>query len=170
MRSSASSGTAGQRVQVVTARGDLSLLAGYFPQLLRRLGYVTHLKVVHEDEYFPYLYDPTNQDQMGIFGWGPDYPGASAYLAPLFGCGDDQNKAHLCDPQIDAGIRAAIALDQRQPAAASPAWAALERDIMRLAPVVPLLAETRATFVSTRVGNYGDHPVQGVLYDQMWVR
>jgi YVTN family beta-propeller protein len=164
------SGTAGQRVQVVTPPGDLGSLAGYFPQLLRRLGYEAQLKVVAEDAYFPALNDPTNRDQMGIYGWGPDYPGASAYLAPLFGCGGFANSAHFCNPRIDAAIRAASALERQQPAAASPAWARVERDILRLAPAVPLLVETRATFVSARVGNYVDHPVQGVLYDQMWVR
>ena len=153
---------------MVTAK-SLRALAGYFPPLLRELGFDAHLKVVRDGDYFPLVAGPRSRAQIGVYGWGADYPGASAFLTALFTCRGGVNPARFCDPDVDAGARRASALAAR-PAEANQAWAELERDIMAAAPAVPLLAERRATFVSARLGNYVDNPIQGPLYDQMWVR
>jgi hypothetical protein len=38
------------------------------------------------------------------------------------------------------------------------------------APYVPVLSVSMAGFVSSRVGNYQESPVYGLLVDQMWVQ
>ena len=161
------SGTRHPSVEVVTAT-SLRRLGEYFPPLLRTLGFEAHLRVVRKDRYFPLVSGPANRAQIGVYGWGADYPGASAFLTALFTCRGGVNPARFCDRDVDAGARRASALAAR-PAEANQAWAEVERAIMAAAPAVPLLTERRATFVSTRVGNYVDNPIQGPLYDQMWV-
>jgi hypothetical protein len=49
-------------------------------------------------------------------------------------------------------------------------WAAIERDIVDLAPWVPLFTPSGADVVSERVGNYQYNPEVWTLLDQLWVR
>ena len=49
-------------------------------------------------------------------------------------------------------------------------WARIERDIVDLAPWVPLFTPSRRILVSKRVGNYQYNPEWGILFDQLWVR
>ena len=56
------------------------------------------------------------------------------------------------------------------PAAARRLWAQADRIVTDQAPYVPVLNVGTAGFVSSRVGNYQESPVYGLLVDQMWVR
>ena len=55
-------------------------------------------------------------------------------------------------------------------AAARRLWAQADRLVTDQAPYVPILNSGTAGFVSSRVGNYQESPVYGLLVDQMWVR
>jgi hypothetical protein len=78
----------------------------------------------------------------------------------------------FCDPKIDEQIRYALSVQATEPTGAVALWARIERDIVDLAPWVPLFTPKRAQFVSARVGNYQYNPATGacVLLDQLWVR
>jgi peptide/nickel transport system substrate-binding protein len=76
---------------------------------------------------------------------------------------------HFCDKTIDAKIRRALKLQERDPAA-NESWAALDRELTDRAPWAFLYTESTTGFVSKRVGNYQHHPLWGTLFGQLWVR
>ena len=80
------------------------------------------------------------------------------------------NFARFCDPHVDALASQAQAAQLTDPAAARRLWAQADRIVTDQAPYVPVLNAGTAGFVSSRVGNYQESPVYGLLVDQMWVR
>ena len=59
----------------------------YFERLLRRLGYVTTLKVVNVGfDYFGAAADPRNHAQIGMHGWLADYPTPATFFDPVLSC------------------------------------------------------------------------------------
>ena len=76
----------------------------------------------------------------------------------------------FCDRAIDAKIRRALRLQERDPAAANESWAELDRALTDRAPWVSLYTPYKGDFVSKRVGNYQHHPLWGALLGQLWVR
>jgi peptide/nickel transport system substrate-binding protein len=171
----ARSGTAGSRVMVWASREALPLLplvpvGRYFVDLLNDLGYRATLNVVSEEEYFGAIFDPSADAQMAFLGWGSDYPAESGFLSPLFTCGSGSNIAHFCDRGIERRMEEATRLQLVDPLAAHDLWESIERDIVDLAPWVPLVNPPSATLVSKRLGNYQVNPQWGPLIDQMWVR
>ena len=48
-------------------------------------------------------------------------------------------------------------------------WAALDRELTDLAPIVPLENDRELVLVSKRVGNIQNFP-EGPLLDQLWVQ
>jgi len=80
------------------------------------------------------------------------------------------NYSHFCDPNIDARIGRALALQTTDPNRANQLWAQIDRAIVDQAPVVPLITHRQMEFVSNRVGNYQYNPQWGILLDQLWVR
>ena len=71
---------------------------------------------------------------------------------------------------MQPGIARALEIEAIDPGAAVALWTRIERDIVDLAPWVPLFTPTHAHVVSERVGNYQLNPEIGVLLDQLWVR
>jgi ABC-type transport system substrate-binding protein len=78
--------------------------------------------------------------------------------------------ARFCDPHVDALARQARAAQATDPAAARRLWARADHIVTDQAPYVPVSNAPPAGFVSSRVGNYQESPVYGLLVDQMWVR
>jgi ABC-type transport system substrate-binding protein len=78
--------------------------------------------------------------------------------------------AGACSKPLDRQIRRALALQGRDRAAASKAWADVDRRATNLATFVPLLTPVSLDVVSKRVGNFRRHAVYGVLFDQLWVK
>ena len=96
-------------------------------------------------------------------------------LRPLLSCqsADEpgtQNLARFCEPHVDALASQAQAAQLTDPAAARRLWAQADHIVTDQAPYVPVLNVGTAGFVSSRVGNYQESPVYGLLVDQMWVR
>ncbi|HEX3565122.1 MAG TPA: hypothetical protein VHU17_07100, partial [Acidimicrobiales bacterium] len=56
------------------------------------------------------------------------------------------------------------------PAAARMLWGRVDRMVTDQAPYVPVFNTGNTGFVSSRVGNYQESPVYGLLVDQMLVR
>jgi ABC-type transport system substrate-binding protein len=81
---------------------------------------------------------------------------------------NNQNVAQFCDRNLDELYARAVALQASDPATAREAWADLDRRIVDLAPLIPVVVPEGVDFVSKRVGNY-QHPVYGILLSQLWV-
>ncbi len=60
-----------------------------------------------------------------------------------------------------AQTKAALDLQQRDPAAAGQAWAKVDRMFVDAAPMAALVNQRESDFVSARVGNYQHHPEWG---------
>jgi peptide/nickel transport system substrate-binding protein len=83
--------------------------------------------------------------------------------------GDNLNTSQFCSPELDARIERALRLQVTDPAAAGPAWAAVDRQIVNDAPAIPLLVPQGIDLVSKRVGNYQHNPTFGAILSQLWV-
>jgi YVTN family beta-propeller protein len=180
----ASSHTRGAKITVwafpgVAGNGFPIRVGGYFVTLLKRLGYRASVKVIPAgaSSYFGAVSDSRRRAQLGFAAWAADYPAASAFINVLLTCksfrpGSEAqvNIAEFCDPEIDAKIKRALALQANDPAAAGPLWADIDRSIVDKAPWVPTHTSKGLSFVSKRVGNYQYNPQWGVLLDQLWVR
>ena len=66
--------------------------------------------------------------------------------------------------------RAGVESRGHRPGSRASAVGEDQRDIVDLAPLVPLFTPSGASVVSKRVGNYQDNPELGILFDQLWVR
>jgi peptide/nickel transport system substrate-binding protein len=113
------------------------------------------------------------QAQAGANGWFADYPAASNFFS-LVSCSSSRNPSvslsGFCSPELDAKIKHATVLQTQNGDAAAKLWAAADRELTNLAPVVPTYTPRNVDLVSKRVGNYQRHPLFGVLLDQLWVR
>jgi peptide/nickel transport system substrate-binding protein len=116
-------------------------------------------------------------DSCGWLTWFQDTPTPSNFIRLLLTCRafvpaspENLNVAELCDRRIDAQIRRAGSLQQRDPAAAGKAWSRLDHELVDRAPGVPLYNPRTVTALGPRVGNYKYHPFWNVLLDQLWVR
>ena len=106
-----------------------------------------------------------------------DYPAASNFLNVLFGCdsfhsGSDAsiNISGICDTDLDARMKAAMALGVTDPEAANKEWAQIDHDMMKLAPAVPLFTPKDVDLVSTRLGNYEFSSQYHWLIANSWVQ
>jgi YVTN family beta-propeller protein len=175
------SGTRGDRVTVLydNLQGSFPspATARYLVSVLHELGYRASLRMTSQGVYWGLLGDSRDRVQAGFFSWYQDYPTPSDFINPLFTCAsfipDSQNNfndAEFCHPRIDAQARRAVTSWPGDPAAATAAWAAIDRELTDLAPWAPLYNPRDLTFLSARVGNYQFHPYWEVLLDQLWVR
>jgi peptide/nickel transport system substrate-binding protein len=106
--------------------------------------------------------------QAGMIGWY-GVSRAARSLLDIFLC-ESHDWSFFCDRRFDARITRALELQASDPDAAVPVWARIERDIVDLAPWVPLFTPAHTILVSKRVGNYQYNPEWRLLFDQLWVR
>ncbi len=164
------SGTRGMRVTVWTYPGFWEQAAQGTVRALEKLGYRASIRRAKDlDIYFARASDETSREfQAGMIGWYGVARSASSLL-PAFRC-SPPDLSFFCDRRIDARIARTLELDATNPDAAVALWARIERDIVDLAPWVPLFTPSHAHVLSERVGNYQDNPEWGCLLDQLWVR
>ena len=173
------SGTTNVPVTMWTGNDRADKAVGsYLVQLLKDLGYQAKLHAVSPDRYFTAIFNSRNKIQLGVSGWGADFPAASNFFLPTLTCHsfyldptNTNNQAGFCDPQVDRLASKAQAAQLTDPAYARRLWAQVDRIVTNQAPWAPVDDESYSTgFVSARVGNYQDSPFYGPLVDQMWVR
>jgi peptide/nickel transport system substrate-binding protein len=164
----ARSGTAGAEV-TVRSLPELAAEGRGLASTLDAIGYRADAEVMDQDAWLAAAYGPGGSDvQAGVSGWAIDYPAPSSFLEQLR-CGA-ADPADFCDPAIDERIRAALALQSRDPAAADAVWAELDRALTDRAAWVPFANPRDVRLVSERAGNVVHHPVWGIALDQTWVR
>jgi YVTN family beta-propeller protein len=167
------SGVGGEDVEVwgfpLVSGGVGYRVSRYFTELLNELGlHATHRRFTNVDTYFSRVY--AEKPQIAIVGWVQDYPAPSNFFVPLLSCEGFANSTGLCDRQVDRMIDRARALQTVDPPRAYELWARIERRLVDLAPLVPLVNPVGVEVVSARVGNYQRSPQWGLLIDQLWVR
>ncbi len=172
----AASGTAGQRVTLVTDTSTIQRAIGtYVIGVLRDLGYDARLRALSGNVQFTYIQNTNNHVQISLTTWYSDYPSAFDFLAVLYGCaslhkGSDSsiNMSSLCDPALDAQMAAALNtadVDER-----SRRWAAVDRAVTDLAPAAVLFNPNYIDVTSRRVGHFTYHDQYHWLPDQSWVQ
>jgi ABC-type transport system substrate-binding protein/DNA-binding SARP family transcriptional activator/DNA-binding beta-propeller fold protein YncE len=164
------SGTTGAHVELWWHRGFGEQIGRYLEQVLDSLGYRVRLRLFSDyGPYFTGLHASGASWQIAGTAWFADYPAPSNFIR-LLSCSSADNYGRFCNEGIDRRIERAFRLQERDPAAANQAWAALDRDLTNDAPWIPLYTPYSGDFVSKRVGNYQKHPFFGPLFGQFWVR
>ena len=115
------SGTAGQKVAVVTPDDEVNKAMGvYLQSVLNQIGYKATVKPISQNISFTYVQNTKNKVQINTQQWYQDYPAASDFLYILFGCesfhpGSDSsiNIAGFCDKKINAQMHKALTLGSR---------------------------------------------------------
>ncbi len=162
------SGTRGAKVVVSTVSGTVTEATGRsLVGVLTRLGFRASLALRSV------FYTPKKVWNIGSISWAADYPATSNYLGPIASCDrhvGTLNLSNYCDAKITAQITAALAQQVSDPGAASDAWAAIDREAVDAAAVIPFDNIVKQDFVSRRVGNTLIHPLTGPLIAQMWVQ
>jgi peptide/nickel transport system substrate-binding protein len=150
-------------------------ISRYFVKLLNSLGYKARLRNLGDlGKVLAFVNDSRNKAQMAAYYFYGS-PSPSELTAPLRcrtfvpNSADSLNTAQFCSRELEARIERALRLQATDPAAAGPAWAAVDRQIVDQAPAISLLVPEGIDLVSTRVSNYQHHPVLGVVLSQLWV-
>jgi peptide/nickel transport system substrate-binding protein len=172
------SGTAGQKVTVVTSDDEVQKAIGEaVASALTQIGYKASSRPISGNIQFTYIQNTNNKVQISVTSWYQDYPAASDFINVLLGCasftpGSDSsiNIAGFCDKSIDAGIQQAIATGQTDPTAANAQWAKLDQALMQQAAWAPMFTPKLIDFVSKRVGNYQFSKQFYMLLGQLWVQ
>jgi peptide/nickel transport system substrate-binding protein len=167
------SGTRGMSVEVWTygqSPGLWEQVAQGSVRALQDLGYRAKIRRAKDLDAYVELASSakTRGLQAGVIGWYGPPPKASSLL-DLFRC-IPPDWSFLCDPRIEARIDRAFELDATDPAAAAALWEGIERDILDLAPWVPMFTPSHARVISERLGNHQLNPEEGDQLDQLWVR
>ncbi len=167
----AASGKAGAPV-AVSVFGRFVATGKYLVSVLDDLGFKATLRTVDREALLAELFDAVKgpKVQAAVVAWFPDFPAASSTILSLFTCNDPANFSRFCDPAVVAQTKAALDLQQSDPAAAGQAWARVDRMFVDSAPMVALVDQRESDFVSARIGNYQHHPEWAILFDQLWVK
>jgi YVTN family beta-propeller protein len=165
------SGTRGMRVDVRGIDIPLAPVVRYAARMLRELGYRARARLMPDiNGHFEFVNDSRNHAQIGFYGWIADYLTPSSFIEWPFTCrrlvprsSTNLNASQFCDAKVDR------AFDRAYAAGPGGDWTAVEREILRSAPAVPLISRRAILLVSDRVGNVEQHGQLGPLLDQFWV-
>jgi peptide/nickel transport system substrate-binding protein len=174
------SGVAGDRVSVWTPEhgvpaGTVDAM-NHVADVLTGLGVPAEVVVEpNTNKYFrKYLYgaeEGTAQHPAIFFaGWLPDFPTASNYIEPQFGCNGFANAFGVCDRTLERLMDEAKRLQASDLGAANRAWAEADRRLVEEALLAPLANGLVAYPVADRVGNVQVHPLWSLLLTRLWVQ
>ena len=109
----------------------------------------------------------TADRQLFWFGWVGAAATPEAYLPALFLTGSPDNVTGLASPEVDAAIRAAQST--ADPSERASRWAAAEKLVLDLMPVVPLAQAQNATALSASVQGFVQRLDGSFAIDRIWL-
>lgn len=127
---------------------------------LKRAGITVDLNVIDTSVYYETIGTPAQQHDAAITGWCPDWASsASTFLPPLFDGRNitekgNNNLSQLNDPAVNARIDAIMSMTDTD--AAQKAWGELDKQILELSPIAPLVWEKGVFLPGENIAGY--HP------------
>ncbi|MEU0096428.1 ABC transporter substrate-binding protein [Kribbella sp. NPDC006257] len=136
------------------AQPKMVAMAVAIQQALKPLNITVKVNPIDSSTYYEVIGTPSQQHEAAITGWCPDWPSGATFLPPLFDgrhivAKGNSNLAQLQDKGVDSRIDEIAAMTDLQQANA--AYGELDKQIMKLAPVVPLLYEKVVTVVGSNI-------------------
>jgi peptide/nickel transport system substrate-binding protein len=125
----------------------------YYRRVLQQLGFHARLKILNPDNYFTVIGNQhTPNLDTGFADWFEDYPHPNDFFQPLLASKptpfDNENFSRLVAPKLN---QRAAGLEQQPGPIDEGAYAGLDRDFMRLAPIVPFGTRSLAAAFSGAV-------------------
>lgn len=164
---------AGFRATIGTQRGKFRLVADALAESVARVGIRLDVTELDVASYFSLgVGSPRTVRRLGlalaVTDWGADFPTEYGFLAPLVDSrliapdGGNWNLAELRDPEIDGWID--LSLETRDPQRRADLWRRVERRVMDLAVMLPIVHDRTLHYRNPWVTNVFVHPAFG-LYD-----
>jgi peptide/nickel transport system substrate-binding protein len=137
------------------AQPKMQAMAVAIQQALEPLKIAVKINTIDTSTYYEVIGTPSQQHDAAITGWCPDWPSGQTFLPPLFDGRNitskgNTNLSQLNDPAVNAKIDEIAKLTDVN--AANKAYGELDKQIMALAPVVPLLYEKVLMLVGSNIG------------------
>jgi peptide/nickel transport system substrate-binding protein len=125
-------------------------------QGLKRVNINVTLKTEDVDSFYTDVSASNPSFDLAMMSWQPDFPSANSNISPLFDSSQigngNFNVSQYSNPAVDAAIAAAQGeVDQSK---AQADWAAVDKQIMADAPVVPLIYAKQSFLHGSGVGNF----------------
>ena len=137
------------------AQPKMQAMAVAIQQALEPLKITVKINTIDTATYYEVIGTTSQQHDAAITGWCPDWPSGATFLPPLFDGRNitpkgNSNLSQLNDPGVNAKIDEIAKLTDVK--AANAAYGELDKQIMALAPVVPLLYEKVLMLVGSNIG------------------
>jgi peptide/nickel transport system substrate-binding protein len=125
-------------------------------QGLKRVNINVTLKPEDSDSFYTDVAVSNPPFDLALMSWQPDFPSANSNISPLFDSSQigngNFNASQYSNPAVDSAIAAAQA--EVDPKKAQSDWAAIDKQIMADAPVVPLIYAKQSYLRGSGVGNF----------------
>ncbi|WP_433021464.1 ABC transporter substrate-binding protein [Kribbella sp. CA-294648] len=136
------------------AQPKMQAMAVAIQQALAPLKITVKINIIDTSTYYEVIGTPSQQHDAAITGWCPDWPSGATFLPPLFDgrnitAKGNGNLSQLNDPAVNAKIDEIAAMKDVN--AANAAYGELDQQIMKLAPMVPLLYEKVLIVVGSNI-------------------
>ncbi|HEY4567855.1 MAG TPA: ABC transporter substrate-binding protein [Kribbella sp.] len=136
------------------AQPKMQAMAVAIQQALEPLKVTVKINTIDTATYYEVIGTTSQQHDAAITGWCPDWPSGATFLPPLFDGRNitpkgNTNLSQLNDASVNAKIDEIAKLTDVQ--AANAAYGELDKQIMQLAPVVPLLYEKVLMLVGSNI-------------------
>ncbi|WP_049570729.1 ABC transporter substrate-binding protein [Nonomuraea sp. SBT364] len=123
-------------------------------EALKQVNIDVKINNIDTSTFYEVIGTPAQQHDAAITGWCPDWASGATFLPPLFDgrnivAKGNQNLAQLDDKGINARIDEIAAMPDV--AAADAAYGELDKEIMKLAPMVPLAYEKVVTITGANI-------------------
>ncbi|MDQ6525923.1 ABC transporter substrate-binding protein [Nocardioides sp. LHD-245] len=123
---------------------------------LKRVGIDVELNGLDGDGWYELISSADGDYDLTTSGWGADFPSGMSTIQPLFASSEigdgGGNASQYSNPDVDAAIDAAISEPDLDKAAEM--WAAIDRQIMEDAPIVPILVQRTQALAGSKIMNY----------------
>ncbi|MFK4086090.1 ABC transporter substrate-binding protein [Kribbella sp. NPDC020789] len=138
----------------IRAQPKMQAMAVAIQQALEPLKIAVKINTIDTATYYEVIGTTSQQHDAAITGWCPDWPSGATFLPPLFDGRNitpkgNSNLSQLNDPAVNAKITEIAGLTDVQ--AANAAYGELDKQIMALAPMVPLLYEKVLMLVGANI-------------------